>query len=752
MKMDTAVVLSSPTRVPAKLIVMGFFVARLCASQEAPPLAAVLNGLSGRAVSEIWSAVEELKRLHEADAEAFRWLSNTLGSLPDRARLAGAALLYARKEPAYQQDGQVAIQRLTRDSSETEVRIAAIRLLKKPVQFNEAFLTLKDVAKSATDPRVKIEATLALWELDNQPALRTPLINLLADERVDVRNMTALALAETGYYETSVEERLRSIAREPTDLGRYARALLRSVDRHSTEETPRATTTTPRTPETKPGQPAAGNGGGNPALADRPTWATLLAAVEGILLKSSLYRDRIGTRDLYLAAIRGMVSSLDEYSVFQDPDELHQAEAGRLGTFWGLCADLVKPGKTAPLLVARPHRGGPAFEAGLRSGDQILEVNGVTTHDRNRSELERLTSGSEGDEIQLRVARLGWSESQMIRVKRGRVEIPSVQSVRLPEGIGYIKLSRVGPTSATEFEDSLDEIEKAGLDALVIDLRDNRGGNLKQAVRIVDLFIGESTLPIVTERSPGRTTEWSSSPEEKPRHPTAIVVNHLTASAAEVIAGSLQDFRRAFLVGDRTFGKGVKQVSFPLPPEFTEILGGESRLLITTGRLYLPSGRPIQPENARTPSTEGGGLTGLEPDIPVEDSGKRFEGRRLTEVLRVQYSPQVIGYVHQNFTALKSIFLKSDIWNPTQCPDFEALYQSLGTRLSHSEVLHAIKGLLRRQLEDEAAEETICNYRDDPTLARAILELFRRIGRDAAQSPEYRGLAEEGTRRNVKEE
>jgi len=716
---------------------------QLSPGQEAVNLLDGLKALESKPVDEIWPAVEELKKVHAGDVDSLKAFADEVYSHSGKTKLAGAAILFARKEASLQQSGQVALQQLARDAPDKAVRIAAIRLLRKPVLFDQAYITLNDAAqaaKKANDTELLIEATLALWELDNLPSIREPLRKLLEDPSIEKRHAAALALAETGYYEEPVGELLRAIAKEPSSRGKHARALLRAAGKQDAQEPPRAPA-----PPRPGGTRTERNGSSSPQPADlaAPDWAALLSEVEGLIWRTALNRERVSRRDLYTAALRGMVSVLDEYSAFQDPDDVRQVEASRLGTLWGLCADLVKPGKSAPLVVARSHRGGPAHDAGLRVGDRIHEVNGIKTDDIDRARLETITSPEGEGELHLLVSRRAWPEKRMVRVKRGQLQVPLIQKRMLPGRLGYIRMARVGPTSAADFEKALDELEAQGLDALVIDLRDNPGGNVKQAVRIVDLFVGVSELPILTEKSPARTTEWSASPGEKPRHPMAILVNRQTASAAEVIAGSLQDFERAFLVGETTFGKGVKQVSLTLPRVFEPLLGGVSRLLLTSGRLYLPLGRPIQSERPREGGSGGHRPRGIDPDIEVASTDDVYQGRQLTELLRVEFSAEMDEYVHQRFPELEALFAGGKLPDPAEIPGFEALYQSLGTRLSRSDVRYALRSLVRRRIAENGEEEPIGSHVEDRALQRAILELLRRLGRDPRATSDYQGLLEQ---------
>lgn len=719
-------------------LALALLLAQTASTQETPSLASALALLEHRAVEELWPVIEELKKTYQGDLAGLKNLADGIYTQTNKSKLAGASILFARKEATLQTSGQVALQQLARDCLEKDVRIAALRLLRKPVLFEQAYLTLNEVAKTARaagELDVQIEATLSLWELDNHPSVREPLRRLLDDPSLERRNAAALALAETGYYQEPVAEHLRALAREPSLRGKHARALLRAFDRDDSPEASKAPAPA-RPPEPRPAR--NGSSSRPPPETTGADWPQLLAQIEALILENSISRDRFSRRELYLAAIRGMVSILDEYSVFQDPGDVRQVDAGRLGTYWGLCADLVKPGRTAPLVIARAHRGGPAHEAGLRAGDRIHEVNGVPTGDLDRADLAAITSSQAEGEVLLLISRPAWPDRRMIRVQRGELKIPLLQDRLLPENIGYIKLSRVGPTAAADFEAVVDGLEARGMQALVIDLRDNPGGNLKQAVRIVDLFVGNSELPILSEIGP-REIHRIAGPDAKPRHPMVILVNRQTASAAEVIAGALQDFGLAILVGETTYGKGVKQVSLTLPRVFEALLGGESRLLLSSGRLHLPSGRPIQAGQPRA-GNETASPGGIDPDLRVDSTDLVFHGRQPTELLRVQYSEEVTAYVHNHREALRTLFANGKLPDPASLPNFQQLHSTLTTSLSPSDVRYAIRAVVQRSIEEEDNEMVLANYRQDPALRQAILELLRKLGRDPLVSTDYQGL------------
>lgn len=710
-----------------------------------------LSKLEARPLDELWPALEELKKAYPpGETNALDHLSEKVFELGEKPKLAGGVLLLSRGERRFQGSGQVAIQQIAHAGRDKPVRIAAIRLLRTAPRIEPAYLVLKGIVDAPEEAEIRIEACLTLWALDNHHSVLAPLVRMLEEKDPGARSAAALALAETGYFQPPVDMILRALRQEPSDRGKRADILLRLSEKGSKDRpgTSRALSSAAssreeaeaegrlRKPERgEKGDPSKGRDEG-PGGA----WSSLIEEVIQVLREHSLYRDKTRSRDLYIAAVKGMVSSLDEYSAFQDPDTVQQIEAGRLGIYWGIGARLFKPKMNGPLVVVKAFYGGPAFLAGLRTADRILEVNGVTTHDHPIEEMERLTAGKPGDSVQVLVNRWGWEASRMYSLERGAVEVPLVRTQLFPGEIGYIKLQRFGRNSAAELEKMLDSLEALGLQALILDLRGNPGGDLDQAVKIVDLFVGEKDHPIVSERGPDGAKESFPNVQEKPFHPMMILVNGSSASSSEVVAGALQDFQRAIVLGQRTFGKGVKQTSMSLSPLATTLLEGESKLLLTTRYLYLPLGRSIQGDRGKNGQALPGRRGGIEPDILVDDERGAYQGRQPGELARVQYSSQMDEYVHKNFQVLKDLFREGRLPDPSKCPDFEELYRAIETPPSRSDVGYALRSLVRQHLEDERGEEFPSDFRDDRQLQRAILEALVRLGRDPGQIPEYKEI------------
>jgi carboxyl-terminal processing protease len=715
--------------------------------ETGPNLVEEIAALQTAPLAEIWPAIEKLRRRFQDDRQETKRLADEISTLGDeagdQARLAGAALLYNHRDDVVQRSGQAVIQQIARTSKEPSLRMAAIGLLhQSPVRRDLAIMTLRDILiQPDTTPEITIAASLAYWKLDNYPQVRTPILRLLQDEdsRPAVAYAAALALAETGYSDPDVKELLLTLRDEPSQRGKLAELLLQGLKPGAPVSGPPPAAP----PRIRAPQEGAESGNDEHGADSRfRAFVSVLVEVLEAIYNHHRERERLELRQLTIAAVKGMVSGLDTYSSFQDPNEVEQIEARArtLGSHWGLGATLVRP-KGAPYAVEKVNPRGPAARAGIRPSDRILEVDGVTTDNRSRAELERLKPRNVGDEVRLRILRWGWSKPKTVTVKTGKADVASTKSRLLAGNVGYVKIFGFRPGSAAEFSGALDRLESMGLQALILDLRNNRGGRLDEAVAIVDEFVdgpeavdGRKAIEIVTERAPDGSLLGATyaNPGARSNYPVVVLVNGRTASAAEVVAGALQDLvHAAVIIGKLTFGKGVTQVELPLSRNTVPFLGGESRLFLTTKELHRPDGRSLQ--------------EGVEPDVTVADPTRPAfdEGPgtpEAEEILRIQYSLEVDAYMHKNYDTVKKFFEDGKIWDPSEQPDFQELYDALNTPLERSLVSHALRHVVSHHFGEEA-EETTRDDLEDKQLVRGILELLPRINRDPKNIPEYQGIS-----------
>jgi carboxyl-terminal processing protease len=301
----------------------------------------------------------------------------------------------------------------------------------------------------------------------------------------------------------------------------------------------------------------------------------------------SNFADRVDSeKALYEGAIPGMLRTLDPHSNFFDPKELQRFRENQRGQYFGV--GMLVGFRNGHVTVQHPFEGSPAKKAGLRPGDQIFRVNGKNTEKATVEDVVQLLKGPRGTPVQVSVKREGRFDLVTYDLHRDQVERPSVPTaVWLKPGVGYVKIESFNQNTSREFENALKSLGEDKMEGLVIDLRDNGGGILQEAVAIAERFL-ERGQSIVSQR--GRiSTEHSYTARRGNngrKYPLVVMVDRGSASASEILSGALQDHDRAWIFGDNTFGKVLVQAPYEL--------SGDCSLLLTIARFYTPSGRLIQ--------------------------------------------------------------------------------------------------------------------------------------------------------------
>lgn len=300
------------------------------------------------------------------------------------------------------------------------------------------------------------------------------------------------------------------------------------------------------------------------------------------------YVDSLPESELYGKATRGMLEELqDPYSVLLAGEDYKELTEMTSGNYAGLGIQIdVRDGW---ITVVAPLPDTPAERAGIETGDQIVEVDGKSTQGWNNEQAVKQLRGTAGSEVIIRVRRAGLDEPVRYTLTRATIHYRSVQPGTLFDGgVGFISLNPVQETSASELQDEIAGLRAKGMRSLILDLRNNPGGLLDQGVKVADLFLDPGQEVVSTRgRARGATREFVDEEQQRyPELPVVVLVSEGTASAAEIIAGALQDHDRALVVGTPTFGKGLVQTLYPL--------GDQTALKLTTARWYTPSGRTIQ--------------------------------------------------------------------------------------------------------------------------------------------------------------
>ena len=312
------------------------------------------------------------------------------------------------------------------------------------------------------------------------------------------------------------------------------------------------------------------------------------------------YVDEAQTKDLINGAINGMLNALDPHSAYLTPDLYKELQMDTQGRFGGLGIEITV--KDGTLTVVSPIEDSPAYKAGIKPGDQILKIEDEFTKDLTLMDAVKKMRGPKGSKITISIKREGVSELLDFNLIRDTIRVQSVRSRVLEEGYVYIRLAQFQERSDRDLQRALEKhnSEKGAIRGLVLDLRNNPGGLLTQAVRVSDLFLDSGMIVYTDGRLEGQKQKYFAHKEGSwTDFPMVVLVNGGSASASGIVAGALQDHRRAVILGTKTFGKGSVQTILPLDDS--------SALRLTTARYYTPKGRSIQ-------------ATGIVPDIVMENS------------------------------------------------------------------------------------------------------------------------------------
>ncbi len=319
------------------------------------------------------------------------------------------------------------------------------------------------------------------------------------------------------------------------------------------------------------------------------------------LVRQHYVRD-IEEHELVQGALAGMLDVLDPHTTYLNADLFRELRVAAKGEFFGLGIEITK--RDGYVTVVAPIDGTPAARAGIRARDQIIAVCPDTTdqscqstQEMNLFEAVKLMRGPRGTKILIRILRKGWSTPRPFLIVRDAIQVPSVALHLVEPNLPYVRLTQFQERTARDLDEMLSAVE-GPIRGLVLDLRDNPGGLLDQAVKVADLFLDDGLIVFTKGRGEGNRMEWHAHTNgtQQP-YPVVVLVNGGSASASEIVAGSLQDHRRALLVGTETFGKGSVQTIIPLDDG--------SGLRLTTALYYLPSGRSIQEVR-------------IQPDITIE--------------------------------------------------------------------------------------------------------------------------------------
>lgn len=322
----------------------------------------------------------------------------------------------------------------------------------------------------------------------------------------------------------------------------------------------------------------------------------------------SEYVEPAEMKDLIYGALEGMLSSLDPYSQFMDPDTYNEVKVDTEGVFGGLGIEITI--KDGLLTIITPLDDTPAYLVGLKAGDRIVKIEGEVTRKITLLEAVKKLRGEPGSEVKITIMREGEGRLLDFTIERAIIKIKSVKGTKIIEdNIGYIRITEFQENTPRDLEKSLKDLESQHMEGLILDLRNNPGGLLDVAVQVVDKFIEKEKIIVTTQgRMKNQNLKFKSVASAHPRYPLVVLVNGGSASGSEIVAAAIQDHKRGILLGTKTFGKGSVQTIIPLRDG--------SALRLTTSKYFTPNGLTIHDK-------------GVIPDIVVEfKEGKVSLGKK----------------------------------------------------------------------------------------------------------------------------
>ena len=322
------------------------------------------------------------------------------------------------------------------------------------------------------------------------------------------------------------------------------------------------------------------------------------------------YVDEIDQSEVMDSAINGVLQSLDPYSAYMNPKIFDEMQTETSGEFGGLGIEVSM--EAGVVKVISPIDDTPASKAGIKAGDYIVRINGEQVQGKTLMEAVNLMRGPVGTSIEITVRRKGIRKAKIFKIIRETIEIKSAVSELFENKVGYLRLRSFNENSSNQLKKEISKIEKnTKLIGYILDLRNNPGGLLSQAIKISDFFLDDGEIVSTKGRKNRENRKFFAKEGDKINgKPLIVLINNGSASAAEIVAGALQDQKRAILLGETTYGKGSVQSIIPLK--------NRGAIRLTVSKYYLPSGKSISE-------------VGVEPDIKVEEEGEEFSINTTTD-------------------------------------------------------------------------------------------------------------------------
>lgn len=744
----------------------------------------LLGRIENSGLERMWDSVAKLEKLGPA---AVVDIAKGLGEdKPAVVRLgASKALLVMEGGEVYRPKALGGLKDLLFSKETREVRVMAAELLLSYGGKSD-LRALRKTSSRIDDPYVKIAVLKGLRSFG-----RRALKAFLDSDDAGLRAEAALALGAMGNVEAA-KPVLDQLKTEPTDRGRRARMLLEQermlerlkvygglekkeeilklqkaqIDRLERELVQARIDAKKAADAGAEGKPAASSSKYSKNL-------KLLEELLGYVENFYVDGEKTASKGLVDEAAKGMIQSLDPFSSYMTEAETKAFQESIRQSYAGIGAVVQSDPRTGYLTIVKPIYGGPAFEAGLRTLDQVTEVEGISTKGKTVRDLVKVLKGKQGTEVAIKVKHFLDKEQteKPLAITRDFISLPSVSYTMLPGKIGYVQLSQFGYKATVEVKSAVDALQKDGMIGLILDLRGNPGGLLSAAVQISEMFLPKDKLIVYQQGRKGtrvgRRKEFRSRRDSPwPNFPLVVMINEDSASASEIVSGALKVHGRATLIGRRSFGKGSVQQLYDV--KSTE---GKSNLRLTIAYYYLPDGTCIHRERSarvwrfrdalhseidewkeqglisakqalelhdRYKPTPGG----VEPHVDIDRDVLDREVR--IKLAELQQSMVVERYVQRHYVDDRETFQKLAVFDnedPQNYPHFDEIMKEVKNGLTPEQVRIYVRETVRRFVQDDLGRTLPSDFQGDRQLERSIYEVLKRNNVDPATITEYGPLA-----------
>lgn len=578
---------------------------------------------------------------------------------------------------------------------------------------------LEKVLDKETDGRVRVSAARTIWRIGLRSTGKKVLAELMKQSPdATIRNEAALVLAEFGmlvpintwkgqpdeHLKRDVYRHILNLSLEPTAQGERAFCMYRRMERQPLENNEKV--------------------------------AQGMRLLREILMQiHTSYPDQhqVDVDQLFEHAGKGLVQALDPFSQYMDRQEVRETQEmlrqdyGGIGVYVAL--------RDRCFRVISPIYPSPAYEAGMRAMDIILEVDGEKAScmldNGGMARIITKLKGAPGTDVRVKFTRRGFTKPIEVTIQRASIGVKSVLHQVLPGKIGYVRVRRFGERTPDELDSALKSMQKThGVRGIILDLRDNPGGLLRSGVDVADRFLAGNKLITYSkgrENSAPRKDYYSTGDVSDEAFPLVVLVNQGSASASEIVAGAIKDHQRAPLIGERTYGKGSVQQIIPL-----RTTRNQTQLRLTIAKYYLPTGRCIHG-------------TGILPDETSQP--KQLDDWTLRQLHKLRNGCALEDYARDTWKTHRKLLTKlaeeGDGYATDSYPEFEALFKRLDAyRLDKNAIRKELRRTVRKLSQDARGQEYACDLQSDETLQRGVFELLGKLRIDPTKVVQYKGYAE----------